>query len=157
MGREYNEQEMFAEYVSLGEHRSYLKVAQKFGATKRTVHAMSQRAHWLERLAFIEAEAKKEADRRLLEARTEVHQRHLQLLRAIQQRGAQALQAHQFDNLRDASKAITDSIKVERNVLGEPDQRLDFTVQQVTRREMDALMTRSLFDDLDDDDEEAEG
>jgi hypothetical protein len=154
--REWDEEAMFAEYVNQGDTRSYARVAALYGCAKKTIHCISQRNHWMDRLAFIEAEARKESEKRLLEQRTEVHTRHLQLLRAIQQRGAQAIQEHRFDSLRDASKAITDSIKVERNVLGETDHRLDVTVQQVTRREMDAMMTKSLFDDLKDDGDEEE-
>lgn len=152
--REWDEEAMFAEYVNQGDLRSYARIGALYGCAKKTVHSISKRNRWLERLAFIEEAAKKEAEKRLTEQRTEVHTRHLQLLRAIQTRGAQAFQEHRFDNLKDASRAVTESIKVERNVLGETDHRLDVTVQQVTRREMDALMTKGLFDDLDADDEE---
>lgn len=150
---EWDEERMFAEYVGQGDTRSYARVAKLFRCAKKTIVAISQRNNWLDRLAFIEAEAQKEADRRLLELRTEVHQRHLQLIRAIQSRGAQALQEHRFDTLKDASRAITDAIRLERNVMGEPDQRLGVTVQAVTKREVENFVTGSLFDGLDDDDE----
>jgi len=148
---EWDEERMFAEYVGMGDSRAYIRVAKLFGCAKKTIVAISQRNHWLDRLAFIEAEARKEADRRLLEQRTEVHQRHLQLIRAIQQRGAQGLQEHRFDNARDASRAVTDAIRLELNVLGEPDQRLGVTIQGLTKREVENFVTGSLFPEEDDD------
>lgn len=136
-----DEEKAFAEYVSMGEDRSYRAVAKKFGVTKRCIVDVSRRKHWLTRLAKIEADAREMADKRLTETRSEVHERHLRMIRAMAARAAQGLQAHAFDNARDSARAAEAAIKLEREVLGEPTMHLDVTVAQVTRREVESLLT----------------
>lgn len=150
MSLHLDDEAMFREYVAQGSGRSYANVAAKFDTTKRRIVRVSKRGNWLARLAVIERDAKVEADRRLTESRAEVDERHLRMIRAIASRGLQGLQAHQFDNARDSARAVEAAVKLERTVLGQPNEHLDVTVQEVTRRELDHFLTT---EDEDNDDE----
>jgi len=101
------------------------------------------------RLRMIEAEARREADKKLVDARVEAHERHLKFAKLIQTRAVQGLQAHQFDNARDSAKALVEGVKLERTSLGEANDHHSLSIQQVTRREVESFVTGSLFPDED--------
>ena len=138
-------QEMFQAYVAMGESRSYQRVADQFGWSKPAVTRMAMKYEWLKRLREIEADARREADRKLMEARVEAHERHIKLAKLIQTRAVQGLQAHQFDTARDASRALVEGVKLERTSLGESNENHHVSVQAVTRREVESFVTGSLF------------
>lgn len=144
-----DEEKAFAEYVAMGDSRSYREVAKKFRVQKRRIVHVARRNEWLARLAKIEADARAQADKKLTESRAEVHERHLKMIRAMASRAIQGLQAHNFDNARDSAKAAESAIKLERTVLGEPGEHLHVTVSELTRREIEAFVT----DDEEEDDD----
>lgn len=149
-------EQMFQAYVGMGPSRSYQRVADQFGWSKPCVTRTAMKGEWLKRLREIEAEARHEADKKMMEARVEAHERHIKLAKLIQTRAVQGLQAHQFDNARDASRALVDGVKLERTSLGESNDNHHVSVQAVTRREVESFVTGSLFDDLDNEDVKAE-
>jgi transposase-like protein len=147
-------QEMFQLYVSMGDARSYQKVADHYGVAKNTVVRIAVDNEWLARIKLIEAEARREADRKLAEMRTEAYERHMKLAKFVQSKAVQGLQAHAFDSARDASRALVEGVKLERTVLGESTGVQTVTVQQLTRREVETFVTGSLFPDEDSEAEE---
>jgi hypothetical protein len=142
-------QELFQFYVSLGDMRSYQRVADHYGVLKNTITRIAVDNEWLARLKLIEAEARREADKKLAEMRTEMHERHLKLAKFVQSKAVQGLQAHSFDNARDASRALVDGVKMERVVQGESTENQTVSIQAVTRREVETFVTGSLFPDED--------
>jgi hypothetical protein len=112
-------QELFQYYVSLGDARSYQKVADHFGLNKTAITRIAADHEWLARLKLIEAEARRDADKKLADMRAEAYERHLKLAKFVQSKAVQGLQAHSFDTARDASRALVDGVKLERTVLGE--------------------------------------
>lgn len=143
-------QEMFQYYVSLGDTRSYQRVAEHFGVHKNSVTRIAVDNEWLARLKLIEAEARREADKKLADMRAEAYERHMKLAKFVQSKAVQGLQAHSFDTARDASRALVDGVKLERTVLGESTEVHSVSVQAVTRREVETFVTGSLFPDEDD-------
>ncbi|MEQ1729703.1 MAG: hypothetical protein ABL982_15125 [Vicinamibacterales bacterium] len=155
--RKYDTQRMFQDYLGM-EDRSYAKVAKLYSVAKHTVVRIARDECWLERMKQIEAEAKKIADQRLVESRAEMHERHLKMIKVIQTRSLQGLQAHAFDNARDSARALSDGIKLERTVQGDPSDHRAVSITDVTRRELDSFVTGSLFPEIDDEpDGEDEG
>lgn len=147
-------QELFQYYVSLGDTRSYQRVADHYGVLKNSITRIAVDHDWLARLKLIEAEARRDADRKLAEMRAEMYERHLKLAKFVQSKAVQGLQAHAFDNARDASRALVDGVKMERVVQGESTDVHAVSVQQVTRREVETFVTGSLFPDEDETAEE---
>lgn len=142
-------QDMFQYYVSLGDTRSYQRVADHYGVQKNTVTRIAIQYEWLARMKVIEAEARRDADRKLAEMRTEMHERHMKLAKFVQSKAVQGLQSHSFDNARDASRALVDGVKLERTVAGESTDNHTVSIQAITRREVESLVTGSLFPDED--------
>ena len=62
MGQRRLPPEAFETYVSLGPGRSYAKVAEEYGVSKRTVTRAADHENWQERLAAVEARARAQAD-----------------------------------------------------------------------------------------------
>lgn len=145
-----DEEKAFAEYVAMGDNRSYRAVAKKFGVQKRRIVNVARSKEWLARLTKIEADARVIADKKLTESRAEVHERHLRMIRAMASRGLKGLQANEFDNARDSARAVEAAIKLERTVLGEPAEHLSVTVAEITKREVETFLT----DDEDEDGDE---
>lgn len=147
-------QEMFQAYVAMGDSRSHVRVAEMFGISKVSVTAIAVKYEWMKRLREIDEEARREADKKLMAARVEAHERHLKLAKLIQSKGVQGLQDHRFDNARDAAKAVVEGVKLERTSLGEPNDHHTLSVQAVTRREVETLLTASLFPEEDEEQEQ---
>lgn len=143
--RRPDRQEMFQAYVEMGDARSHQRVAEMFGMSKTSVTAIAIKYEWMARLRMIDAEARREADKKLTDARIEAHERHLKYAKLIQGRAVQGLQAHQFDNARDSARALVEGVKLERTSLGESNDHHFLSVQQVTRREVESFVTGSLF------------
>lgn len=142
-------QELFQAYVEMGDSRSYQRLAERFHVAKHTIVKIAVKNEWMARLRLIEAEARRDADKKLVDARKEAHERHLKYAKLIQGRAVQGLQAHQFDNARDSAKALVEGVKLERTTLGEPSESQAVTVQALTRREVESFVTGSLFPDED--------
>ncbi len=141
----------FEYYVSLGPERSYRAVGKHFGVSKRAVtrHAVAEK--WPDRLDKIEREARERSDQRIAESIDEMRSRHLKTLRAMSARALTALKEHPLTTGMEAIKAAGIAIKLERLIAGEPSARTSFTVEEVTRREIESLLVADDDEDAEDD------
>lgn len=138
--------EAFDFYVGLGPSRSYRGVAIHYGMSKRAVTKHAVREQWPERLAKIEAEARQKADQRLAETLEEMRERHLKMLRAMTGRALEGLKRFQVNSAMEAARVAEVAIKLERIIAGEPSERTAMTLEEVTRREIQELLTQESED-----------
>ena len=129
----------FEFYVGLGEERSFERVAQRFGVSKRAITSCAGREGWTDRLAAIEQESRRLNDRKLAEAMKEARSRHLKTIRAINVRALEALKQYPVTSAMDAIRAAEIAIKLERLVAGEATERTA-SIEEVTRREIQDLL-----------------
>jgi hypothetical protein len=126
----------FEFYVALGPARSYSKVAEHYGVTKRAVTAHAKRERWAERLQEAEAKAREESQEKAVEVLAEMDERHLKVAKALQGKALAALRELPLDKATDVIKALELGVKQERLIRGEPSERREMTVEEVTKREM---------------------
>lgn len=160
MARKLDDDAAFAFYVGLGMERSHAAVARKFNVTPRAIRKAVKRGDWVARLAKIEKEAQEQSDKRLAESRSQVRDRHLKMLRAVSSRAIEALQVHRLGDAMQAVKSVEMVIKLERMILGEPNERIGFSVEEVTRREVETFLAGAgerEDDDAADETDEEEG
>jgi hypothetical protein len=130
----------FELYASLGSERSYQRVADELGCSKRAIVDKSAAENGLPRLESIEEEARLRSEEKLKETLEEQRTRHLRTLRVVHGKAVEALRDHAFSSAAEATKAIETVIKMERLISGEPSQRAQIAVEETTRREIDALV-----------------
>ena len=130
----------FDYYVSLGEKRGYTAVAEHYGVSKSGVVKAAARENWQERLRAIDEKARVAADEKLAETLEEIRSRHQKLLKAMGARAAKALQEFPLTSGWEGVKTAELVVKLERVLYGEPSDRQALTVEEVTRRELDALL-----------------
>lgn len=106
----------FDYYVSLGPSRSYENVAQKFGATKRSVTKRAAQDRWQERIQEIERKARESASQIASETFEGMTARHLRTIHFIQSRALQALKEAPIKNAVDAVRALDIAIRQERTI-----------------------------------------
>lgn len=140
MARKFDPEEAFASYVAAGDRRSYAALAKQYHVAKRSIAECARRHDWPARLAKIEAEAQAKSDKRMSDTRAETRERHLKLLRAVESRAVQALQAHALDSAMEGVRALDASIKLQRVILGEPNERIGFSIEEITRREVESFL-----------------
>lgn len=151
--RTLDDEETFKLWVSLGDWRSFAKVAAHFGVARRAIQKCSLRNHWSKRLAAIEEASKKRADEILVESLAEVKARHLAMLKVVATRGIQVLQKQELVTASEGVKAVTEAIKLERVIHGETTANVSVNVQEMTRREVEMfLITEDTHEDDEDDD-----
>ena len=138
----------FEFYVSLGEDRSYQKVAEHYKFTKRAIQGCAHRENWARRLEKIERESRERTDKRLGETLDDIRERHLKTLRAMNGRALEALKTYPISSGMDAIRAAEAVIKLERLIVGDPTDRSAVSVEEVIKREFTRWM-----DDEDQDDE----
>ena len=131
----------FSYYLGLGSQRSYQRVADEFGISKRAVTKRADRDRWQERLAAIETEARHRSDEKAVETLEEMSDRHLRSLRIVQGKALEALRALPLGTAMEAVRALDMSIKQERTIRGEPSDRSAISVEQVIREEYERWMT----------------
>ena len=129
-------------YAAMGLGRSLQGVAEHFEVSKRAVVKAASREGWSERLERIEAEARVRADKALGEGLEQIRLRHLQLLKAMGARVARALGEFPLSSGMEAIRAAEVVIRLERLIAGEPSERTELAVEQVTRQEIDRLLVR---------------
>ncbi len=132
----------FELYVGLGPHRSYQAVADHYGVTKRAITKVAVREGWTERLEKVQREARKESDRKLAEAMGEMHERHLKILKAMSARALTALREYPLSSGMEAMRGAERVIKLERLIMGEPSERTEVTVEEITKQEIRELLVR---------------
>lgn len=125
----------FTYYVSLGPSRSYSAVADRYGVNKKTVTRAAVAQRWQERLADAEFKARENTQKKLAETLEDVNERHLKMLRAVQTRALEALRSMPLKSAIDAVRSLHDSIKNERLVLGEPNDRQAINIEDLIKRE----------------------
>ncbi len=138
----------FEYYVALGPGRSYRTVADRCGVTKRAVTKHAAREGWTSRLEKIEQEAREKSDGKLVEVLGEMHDRHLKTVRAMNARALTALKQYPLSSGMEAMRAAELAIKLERLIVGEPSERTEVSVEEITKREIQELL---VHDDGDDD------
>jgi len=126
----------FEYYVALGTDRSYQSVADHYGVSKRGVAKRALADHWADRLEAIEQKVRDKCDEKLAETLEQMKARHLKTLRAIQGRALSALKQFPLTSGMEAVRASEVAIKLERLIAGEPSDRTELTVEEVTKREM---------------------
>jgi hypothetical protein len=131
----------FGYWVSLGAGRRYQDVADHFKVSLRTVVAAAKRENWAERLAKIERDAQVNADLKLQETVEAMKVRHSKMLRAMATRAAKGLQEFPLTTGMEAIKAAEMVIKLERLLAGEPGDRTEIDIKEVTKREIQTLLT----------------
>ena len=139
--------EAFAYYVSLGPERSYQAVATEFGSSKRTVVRRAKLEDWQQRIQKIESEARLRVDKKAVDSIEETSERHLKILRAIQSKALQALQTMELTSAMDAVRALDLTVKAERVVRGDPSDRDQARLEEITRDEIQSLLTSTETDD----------
>ena len=145
-------EDAFDLYVGLGAERSYQAVANRYGVTKRAVTKHAVGDGWSERLARIEAEARERSDKRLIETIDEIRSRHLKTLKAMNARAISALQQFPLNSGMEAMRAAETVIKLERLIVGEPSERTEVSIEEVTRREMNRFLEVAVDGDNSDED-----
>ncbi len=143
----------FEFYHSLGPGRSYQAVADEYGVTKRAVTDFAKRERWSQRLEAIEREARERSDKKIAETLEEIRGRHLKTLRAMNARALSALQQFPLNSGMEAMRAAEMVIKLERLIAGEPSERTEVGIEEITRLEVARFL--EVAGDGDDDDEEA--
>jgi len=141
----------FEIYFAMGPGRSYDALAERFKVSKQAVTKLATKERWQERCAEIEHRAQAESKEKAVDLLNEMNERHLRVLRAIQAKALETLKEKPLRTGMDAVRALELSIRHERVIRGEPSERTQMSVEEVTRREVNRWMT------VIDTDEEEEG
>jgi hypothetical protein len=134
--------EAFTFYMGLGPDRSYQKVAERFGVSKRAVSKRAQADDWASRAEKIQAESRARQDAGIVDAFDEMNQRHLKVLKVIQGKALEALRTLPLERATDAVKALELVMKQERIARGDPDEGNE-TVEQLIKREYERWLVAS--------------
>jgi hypothetical protein len=133
--------EAFDFYVSLGHLRTYQQVADKYGVSRRGVQKVADRDNWGERLDAIEREAQERAEKALSETVSEIRVRHLKMLKGMAGRALKAMAEHPLASGMEGVRTAEIVIKLERLIAGEPSERTEHTIAEVTRQEIDRFLS----------------
>jgi predicted transcriptional regulator len=142
-------EDAFERYVAMGAQRSFQALADELGVTKRAVSKCAAREGWSQRLARIDAEARKRSDEKITETLEQMRERHLATLKAMHTRALAALRQYPLTSGMDAMRAAEMAIKLERLVAGEPTDRSAVSIEEIIKQEMRELLV--VVDDEDPD------
>ncbi|MCC7170122.1 MAG: hypothetical protein IT459_06720 [Planctomycetes bacterium] len=148
----------FERYLALGVERSYEALAAQLGCTRRAVTKRAATEKWQERLREVERKARDRTDADLIDSRVEAGKRHLKLARFLQSKGVEVLSRSPIETPADAIRAIALGIDKERLILGEPTERSETSIEEITKREIATLLeiVEVPDDDGEEDDDEAD-
>ena len=116
-------QEAFEYYYSLGDKRSYEAVAKKFGKSPSTIYNWSKSFNWKERIKLLDAKAKAESEKQLVN--------NLVKIKADLLKIAEATLARYVENLKKGEvkpKTATDLEKIIKSILlllGEATEKIE--------------------------------
>ena len=127
-------------YLALGPDRSYQKVADHFGVSKRAVTKLAARERWQEKVVELERKARESAEKKALESREGMNLRHLKSLKIVQGKALEALRSMPLTTAMEAVRALDMAIRQERLIRGEPSDRTAISVEEVIRREYERWM-----------------
>lgn len=130
----------FEYYFGLGAERSYQKVADHFGVSKRSVTKRAARERWQQRVVELEHTARESAEKKALESLECMNLRHLKSLKVIQGKALEALRSMPLSTAMQAVRALDIAIRQERLIRGEPSDRTAVSVEEVVRREYQRWM-----------------
>lgn len=121
--------EAFAKYRDMGADRSLAKVAQELGKSTTLVERWSARDSWVVRVEAWDVEQDRVWRATQIASRRETGRRQLRIANAIQGRLVDALARLDIDTLtaRDIAHWLDVSVKVQRQALGQADQRTEVT------------------------------
>ncbi len=130
-------------YFALGPERSYERVAEKYGVSKRSVTSRAKRDGWQRRILELEAKARETADKKIRESMEEHVERNLTALRFIKAKAIETLKRMPIESAMDAVRAYQSSLREERLILGEPTDRTAVSVEDTIKREYERWMISS--------------
>ncbi len=128
-------------YVGLGPGRSYQKVAEKYGVTKRAVVNVAKRDRWQQQVEELERTAHEDAREKMKSTLEATYEQHMRALRLVFAKGVEALKSMAINTPADAMKAIQLAIREQRVALGEPTDRTALSIEDTIRREYERWMT----------------
>ena len=134
-------------YIALGPERSYEKVAKHFGVSKRSVTRHAGKEEWTRRFEEIERKAREESDQQSVEIVREMNERHVKIAKALQGKALEALRTLPIDKAADVIRALDLGVRQERLIFGEPSERSEVNVEEVTKREMQRWLVVGYGDD----------
>jgi len=140
----------YSYYVELGPTRSYEAVAKRFGVSKVTVVNHATKERWQERLREAEAKAREQANKKAVDTLQEVKDRQLQEARILERRALEALKTLPPEKAAKAATMLQIAWRHELLLLGEPTERAELSVEEVTAREIQTLLKRVEVDDGED-------
>lgn len=127
-------------YLALGPDRSYQKVADHYGVSKRAVTKLAARERWQEKIVELERKARESAEKKALESLEGMNLRHLKSLKVVQGKALEALRSMPLTTAMEAVRALDMAIRQERLIRGEPSDRTAISVEEVIRREYERWM-----------------
>ncbi len=122
-------------YLVLGPDRSYQKVADHYGVSKRAVTKLAARERWQDKVIELERKAREGAEKKALESLEGMNLRHMKSLKVVQGRALEALRLMPLSTAMEAVRALDMAIRQERLIRGEPSDRTAISVEEVIRRE----------------------
>lgn len=135
--------ESFDHYVALGPDRSYDAVAKKYGVSKATVLRHAEKHRWQERLREAEKASREVANKKAVDTLQAVKDRQLQEARILEHRALEALKSLPPEKAAKAATMLQIAWRHELLLLGEPTERTELSVEEITRREIQTLLTFS--------------
>ena len=121
----------FERFMGLGPQRTYQKLADGLGVSKRSVVRRARRDGWQARLAKIELDARVKTDAKLTDDVADVNERHLKTLRLLQARALQGLASLPLRSGADCARILDMAIKAERAVLGKDKGERGTTLEEL--------------------------
>ena len=106
----------FQTFVSLGDSRTYQRVADHFQVSKRTVVRRARSEGWQHRLREIQRQAAVKADSDAVETLATVNRRHLRILKALEAKALATLQSTPMRGAGEAAKALLAALAQERAI-----------------------------------------
>ena len=139
--------ESFDHYLELGPTRSYEAVAQKYGVSKVTVVRHANKNRWQQRLREAEQKAREEQNKRAVDTLQAVKERQLTEARILEHRALEALKALPPEKASKAAMMLQIAWRHELLLLGEPSERTEISIEEVTQREIQTLLKRVEVDE----------
>ncbi len=127
-------------YLGMGPERSYQKVADHYGVSKRAVTKLAARERWQDKVIELERKARAGAEKKALESLEGMNLRHLKSLKVVQGKSLEALRSMPLSTAMEAVRALDMAIRQERLIRGEPSDRTAISVEEVVRREYERWM-----------------
>ncbi len=142
-------------YMGLGPTRSYQAVGDRYGVSKRAVVKHAAKEKWAERLAEIQKDARAEGDKKIAAELGDMHERHIKMLKAMAARALMGIKEFPLTSGMEAIRTAELVIKLERIIHGEPTDRGEMSIEEITKREIQTLLLPDDAPDEWDDAEEA--